>query len=78
MAEALGALPAMAMTHTCYNGVRPPCGTCPACELRAKGFAEAGIDDPLTSRLPGRRFLVLPGIFSQFRCDQSLYNFSCS
>lgn len=53
MAEALGALPAMAMTHTCYNGVRPPCGTCPACELRAKGFAEAGIDDPLTSRLPG-------------------------
>jgi len=53
MAEALGALPAMAMTHTCYNGVRPPCGTCPACELRAKGFEEAGIDDPLTSRLPG-------------------------
>jgi len=48
LAEELGALPAMAMTHTCYNGVRPPCGTCPACELRAKGFEEAGIDDPLT------------------------------
>ncbi|NCF74376.1 MAG: 7-cyano-7-deazaguanine synthase QueC [Gammaproteobacteria bacterium] len=47
LADALGALPAMAMTHTCYNGERPPCGTCPACELRAKGFAEAGVVDPL-------------------------------
>ena len=47
LANDLGALPAMAMTHTCYNGVRPPCGACPACELRAKGFEEAGIDDPL-------------------------------
>ncbi len=47
LAQALGALPAMALTHTCYNGERPPCGNCPACELRAKGFAAAGIDDPL-------------------------------
>ena len=44
----LVALPAMALTHTCYNGVRPPCGSCPACELRAKGFREAGVVDPLT------------------------------
>ncbi len=50
LAQALGALPAMAMTHTCYNGQRPPCGSCPACVLRAKGFAAAGIEDPLTSR----------------------------
>ncbi len=34
-------------SHTCYNGVRDElqewgygCGTCPACELRAKGFRE--------------------------------------
>ena len=47
MARDLGALPAMAFTHTCYNGQRPPCGACPACELRAKGFAEAGVPDPL-------------------------------
>jgi len=47
LARDLGALPAMALTHTCYNGKRPPCGTCPACELRAKGFAAAGIEDPL-------------------------------
>ncbi len=47
LARDLGGLPAMALTHTCYNGQRPPCGRCPACELRAKGFLEAGIDDPL-------------------------------
>ena len=47
LATKVGALPAMAMTHTCYNGKRPPCGACPACELRAKGFAEAGVKDPL-------------------------------
>ncbi len=50
MAQALGALPAMAHTHTCYNGQQPPCGHCPACVLRAKGFAEAGIADPLVQR----------------------------
>lgn len=47
LARDLGGLPAMALTHTCYNGQRPPCGNCPACELRARGFAEAGIEDPL-------------------------------
>lgn len=47
LARDLGGLSAMALTHTCYNGARPPCGYCAACELRAKGFAEAGIVDPL-------------------------------
>jgi 7-cyano-7-deazaguanine synthase len=47
LAERLGALPAMVDSHTCYNGERPPCGECPACVLRARGFAEAGIADPL-------------------------------
>ncbi len=47
LAVKLGALPAMALTHTCYNGERPPCSQCPACELRAKGFAAAGVADPL-------------------------------
>jgi len=34
-------------TLTCYEGKEPPCGVCPACKLRAKGFEEAGLMDPL-------------------------------
>jgi 7-cyano-7-deazaguanine synthase len=49
LARDLGALDAMALTHSCYEGSRPPCGQCPACKLRAKGFSEAGIDDPLVA-----------------------------
>jgi len=47
LAQDLGALDAMGLTHTCYNGQRPPCGACAACQLRAKGFLEAGVADPL-------------------------------
>jgi len=50
LAEKLGGLDALALTLTCYEGSQPPCGTCPACELRAMGFAEAGIVDPLMSQ----------------------------
>lgn len=50
MARDVGALEAMSFTHTCYNGQQPPCGTCPACLLRSKGFEEAGIPDPLITR----------------------------
>lgn len=45
--QKLGKLDLYRYTQTCYNGKRPPCGICPACKLRAKGFAEAGIKDPL-------------------------------
>lgn len=34
-------------THTCYEGMRPACGKCPACKLRLKGFQEAGVKDPI-------------------------------
>jgi len=39
-----GCLEALAASVTCYHGTR--CGTCPACSLRAKGFQEAGVNDP--------------------------------
>ena len=51
MAQDLGALKALSFSHTCYNGTFPPCGTCPACHLRQKGFLEAGVIDPLIKRL---------------------------
>ena len=50
LAREVGALEALSWSHTCYNGEVPPCGNCPACELRAKGFVEAGINDPLIER----------------------------
>ncbi|MDC7711429.1 7-cyano-7-deazaguanine synthase QueC [Vogesella indigofera] len=50
LAQEVGAMDAMAWSHTCYNGEVPPCGHCAACELRAKGFAEAGVADPLVVR----------------------------
>ena len=34
-------------THSCYNGGEKACGTCDSCQLRLKGFAEAGIKDPV-------------------------------
>jgi 7-cyano-7-deazaguanine synthase len=51
LAESLdGCLEAMKYSHTCYNGYYPPCGSCPSCILRQKGFKEAGIEDPIWSR----------------------------
>jgi len=44
------AMETLAYSHTCYNGQFPPCGACPACQLRIKGFQEAGIEDPLITR----------------------------
>ena len=45
--QTLGKLDWYAHTHTCYEGLRPACGTCPACLLRLRGFKDAGVVDPI-------------------------------
>ena len=44
-----GCMDALAVSHTCYAGESPPCGTCHACTLRAEGVRQAGVADPLIS-----------------------------
>ena len=44
-----------ALTSSCYDPAPDgrPCGHCDSCLLRARGFAEAGVEDPLLTRFAG-------------------------
>lgn len=35
------------LTWSCYTGLDRACGRCESCRLRLKGFAEAGVPDPI-------------------------------
>lgn len=39
------------LTYSCYMGNENPCGQCDACQLRQKGFTQAGLADPANNRL---------------------------
>jgi 7-cyano-7-deazaguanine synthase len=44
------------LTHSCYDpdASGAPCGRCDSCRLRARGFLEAGVEDPALKRRGAR------------------------
>lgn len=45
--EGLGLNVPYELTHSCYKGLRPACGECPACRERAAAFKANGVEDPI-------------------------------
>jgi 7-cyano-7-deazaguanine synthase len=43
------------LTHTCYNGEYPACGTCHSCMDRLSAFRDAGLEDPIIYKVIPKR-----------------------
>lgn len=60
LAQAIGCYETLAFTHTAYDGQYPPVGNDHASVLRAYGFEQAGLPDPLVLKAAEEGLCLLP------------------
>jgi 7-cyano-7-deazaguanine synthase len=42
----------VALSHSCYQGLRPACGVCDTCTVRIDAFRQVGFIDPIAYQVP--------------------------